>query len=151
VRIVGSVGALQTQPSSIKVTLSPDTLYAADSARHVRTYEAITTDSVVNSAPLTVIAAHNDASRSPVDAVIVSFQLESMPPSSDGRPTVVLMSGSTAASRDTTEGGRAAIVARFRLRSFIITGPDSVTLRASASYRGRVIGVVPFTVVFVPQ
>lgn len=153
VRVVGTVASLQTQPVSVKVTLSPDTLLAADSVEHARTY-ALTGDTVVNSAELTTKVWHRDAtSPSGVEAVIVRYAIVKAPAPRSGAvgPTVVLIPANSVASRDTTSNvGVASRAVRLRLAA-IVPGTDTALVDATASYRGQTIGTVQFTVVFKVQ
>ena len=154
VRVVGSAGALQTQPATVKVTLSPDTLIAVDSAIYHRTYSVgpPSFDTTATSPDMGVLVQHTGASPVPVEAVIVRYVIESAPPPTSGNAaTVILMSGSTPSSRDTTDAnGRASRSARLRVLA-IKPGIDTAIVTASASYRGQSIGTVRFILVFTNQ
>lgn len=147
VRVVGSVAALQTQPVSVKVTLAPDTLVAADSVRFERTASSATLN-----ADLTVLVQHRSAtSATPVEAVIVRYSIVRQP-ASIGGPAVVLMSGNTASFTDTTEAtGRASRTLQLRVANFVVSALDSAIVDATAAYRGRVLGPARFTVVYKQQ
>lgn len=155
VGIVAAVGGIQTLADSVPVILEPDTLVAADSTRHVKTW-SLAGDTVINSAELNTIVRHFGATdTSAVDHVIVDYELVSAPPANSGNgASVVLMRGNVPSTRDTTSGGgRASRVARMRIAAFSDT-LDSAIVVARASYRGVVLGSVQFTVVFqriVPQ
>lgn len=155
VRVVGSVGSLQTSAASVKVTLSADTLVANDSIVHHKTYSLVTGDTVVNSAELTTVVEHRGATgatNTGVEAVIVRYTIDKMPAGNGKGPTLLLMSGSTLATRDTTDAsGRASRVARLRLAALNSTAPETTAVSATASYRGRTLGVVQFTVIFKSQ
>lgn len=155
VRVVGSVAALQTQPVPVKITLSPDTLVAADSIVHHKTYALVGGDTVVNSADLATIVRHVVASQlgAGVEAVIVRYSIDKAPPGDATKgPTLVLMNVTIPSSRDTTDAtGRAARTARLRLAPLVNLASDSAFVRATASYRGRTIGVVQFTLIFTSQ
>lgn len=144
VRVVGSVGALQTQPASVKVTLSPDTLVAPDSVRFERAAGSATFN-----ADLTTLVQHRSGtSTTPVEAVIVLYSIV-IQPASTGGPAVVLMSGTTPSSRDTTDAsGRAARTLQLRAANFVVSALDSAVVDATASYRGLALGTARFTVVY---
>ncbi|MEX2178192.1 MAG: hypothetical protein WD801_05750 [Gemmatimonadaceae bacterium] len=148
VGLVASVGALQTLPESVTVTLRPDTLIAADSTRHVRRY-ALIGDTVINSAELSTIVQHREgADTSGVDAVIVRYEIVSAPTATGSGPTVQLMRVNAPSSRDTTSGGgRASRSARLRIAAFA-GALDSAVVLATASNRGATLGSVRFTIVF---
>jgi hypothetical protein len=150
VRIVGSLAALQTKPESVKVTLSPDTLVAADSILHHMTYTLVGGDTVVNTGDLTTIVQHVGATTSGVPAVIVRYVIDKAPAGDPAKgPTLLLMSRTIQSSRDTTDAnGRAARSARLRLAPLAAFEADTALVSATASYRGRTIGVVQFTLVF---
>ena len=149
VRVVGVVGSVQTRADTIPVTLSPDTLVRSDSILHRVSY-TLTGDTVVNSAELGVLAQHLLPTVSGVQAVVVKYTITKAPTGTSS-PTVVLVSANRISDRDTTDvSGKASRVARLRL-SAINTFADTVMLNATASYRGRTIGVVTFTVVFTKQ
>jgi hypothetical protein len=153
VRIVGSLASLQTKPESVKVTLSPDTLVAADSIVHHKTYTLVSGDTIVTTADLATIVQHVGATTSGVAAVIVRYVIDKAPAGDPSKgPTILLMNGSLQSSRDTTDkDGRAARNARFRLAPLSTFVADTALVSASASYRGRTIGVVQFTLVFTSQ
>ena len=149
VRIVGTVGPLQTRPASVKITAIPDTLVQADSLVHNKTY-TITGDSVVNSAELAVVV--RPAGSTGVEAVIVYYSIDGAPASNGQGPTVVLTSGNVLSSRDTTDGsGRASRTARLRLAALSSLTVDTVHVSATASYRGQVLGTVPFAIIYTKQ
>lgn len=150
VRVVGKVGTLQTRPDTIPVTLSPDTLVRSDSTLHRVSY-SLTGDTVVNSGELGTIVQHLLPAASGVQAVIVKYAITKSP-TGKSSPTALLMSGTRESARDTSDGsGRASRVARLRLNALGSLGVDTVLVDATASYRGRTIGVVTFTVVFTKQ
>ena len=149
VRVVGVVGSVQTRVDTIPVTLLPDTLVRADSNLHRVSY-ALAGDTVVHSAELGVLAQHLLPTTSGVQAVVVKYTITKAPTGTSS-PTVVLVSGNRISDRDTTDvTGRASRVARLRLNA-INSFADTVMLNATASYRGRTLGVVAFTVVFTKQ
>lgn len=148
-RVLGSLGGIQTLPETVKVTLSPDTLMAADSTHHLKTYSFVTGDSLVNSAELSTRVQHRaGGTTADVDGVVVYYSIVSAPPASDSVPTVVLMSNNLLSSRDTTVSGRASRVLRLRVQQLTNLNPDSAVVVATTSYRGQPIGAVQFTVVF---
>lgn len=151
-RVVGTLGGIQTLPETVKVTLSPDTLVAADSVRHLKTYSFINNDTLVNSAELATRVLHRaGASTSDVDAVVVYYAIVSAPAAKGSLPTVVLMNGTQLSSRDTTSSGRAGRILRLRVQQFTSLATDSAVVVATTSYRGQSIGAVQFTVVFQNQ
>lgn len=149
VRIVGGVGSLQSQVAIVKVTLSPDTIAAADSTQHTKTYTLVAGDTVVNSAELATRVVHRGTTDSGVEAVIVRYTIARAPPGNGMGPTVVLVSGNASSARDTTDaGGRASRVARLRLATLTSAAPETTAVSATASYRGRALGTVQFIVIF---
>ncbi|HMC56310.1 MAG TPA: hypothetical protein VKH19_14105 [Gemmatimonadaceae bacterium] len=155
VRVIGSAGALQTQPATVKVTLSPDTLVAVDSAIYHRTYTVGPPkfDTTATSPDMAVTIQHDGTPPTGVEAVIVRYEIERAPPLVSGAtgPSLILMSGTTPSSRDTTDAtGRAARSARLRVLA-INPITDTAIVTATASYRGQSIGVVRFTLIFVNQ
>ena len=147
-RVLGGIGSLQTLPETVKVTLSPDTLYAADSTRHLKTY-AFPAETLATSADLTTRVGHkNGTTLTDVDAVIVRFSIASAPPAKGSVPTVTLVNGNEVSTRDTTSGGRSARTARLRINQLTSLALDSAVVLATASHRGVTIGTVRFTVVF---
>lgn len=152
VRVVGTVGTLQTQVSILKVTLSPDTLFAADSVLHRKTYSIISGDTVSNSADLSVLVQHVAATSSGVEAVVVRYTIDQAPAGNGSGAAVVLANGNRLSSRDTTDAsGRAARTARLRFAALGASTVDTVLVSATASYRGQVLGTVQFTIVFTKQ
>jgi hypothetical protein len=147
VRVVGSVAALQTQPTSVKVTLSPDTLVAADSLRFERSSSSTTLN-----ADLSVLVQHRSGTATtPVEAVIVRYSILRQPASTGG-PAVVLMNTTTPSSADTTDAtGRASRTLRLQIPNFVVSPLDSAIVDATAAYSGRVLGTARFTVVYKQQ
>lgn len=146
VRVVGTVGSLQTQPVTVKVTLAPDTIVPADTIVHHVRYTippAITAQTTLN------VNVRNRAEDAGVEAVIVHFTVDQAPPSVDGTPTVVLLNGSVVSTRDTTESsGRASRVAQLRLAVMAAPALDTALVRATTAYRGASLGTVQFIIVF---
>jgi hypothetical protein len=151
VRVIGSVEALQSQPVSVKVTTSPDTMVAADSTLHRKSYSLLTGDSVVNSGELATIVRHAPATG--VEAVVVKYSIVRAPAGLPGKgPAFLLMNGTTPSNRDTTDAsGRAARTARLRLFAKDTVAVDTAVVSATSSYRGRTLGAVTFTLVFTRQ
>lgn len=151
-RVVAVVAGLQTQPEAVTVTLSPDTLVAADSLRHVRRVNLLSGDTSFASADLNAIVQHREAATvSGVDAVIVTYTLTRIPASGAAGPAVMFVGGGTTPARDTTSnGGRAGRAVRLRVPAQPRL-PDSAVVTATASYRGRSLGSLQFTVVFQTQ
>ena len=149
VRVVGTVQSVQTQPSSVRVTLSPDTLVAADSVLQRRSYALTSGDTVVSADLATTVFHRVGTVRSGVEAVIVRYVIERAPPGNGNGPTLLLMNGSVPSDRDTTDAsGRAARTARFRLAAKTAFTSDTASVSATASHRGRTIGRVLFTLIF---
>lgn len=150
VRVVGAVGSVQTRPDTIPVTLRPDTLVFSDSTLHRVPY-TVTSDTVVNSAALGVFGQHQLPSVSGVQAVVVKYAITKSP-AGKSTPTAVLMNATRVSDRDTTDAsGKASLVARLRLTALNTFATDTVLVNATASYRGRTLGIVTFTVVFTKQ
>lgn len=150
VRVVGTVSSLQTLPVPFKVTLSPDTLVAADSTLHRRDYDLADGDSVLPSANLTVIVQHRATPPGGVEAVLVKYVIEKAPPAKpDQGPIVVLTNGNVPSSRDTTDNtGRAFRAARLRVAAMNTFTTDTVIVSANASYRGVTLGAVQFIIIY---
>ena len=151
VRVIGSAAALQTQPVSVKITTSPDTMVPADSTLHRKTYSLITGDTVVNTADLATIVRHKPATG--VEAVVVKYSILRAPGGNTAKgPTLLLLNGSTPSNRDTSDAsGRAARTARLRLLAKDTIAVDTAIVSATSSYRGRTLGLVTFVLVFTRQ
>ena len=148
VRVVGEVGSLQTQPTSVRVTLSPDALVATDSTTHHARY-AIATDTVAQATLNTRVLHVSTSDTSGVEAVIVRYAIVEAPAGTGTIPTAVLLNGSVLSDRDTTDNtGRASRTARLRLRQLVTWVQDTVVVNASASYRGASIGTIQFLLIF---
>ena len=150
VRVIGIVGSVQTRVDTIPVILRPDTLVFSDSTLH-RIRHTVATDTVVNSGDLGVFVQHLLPTVSGVQAVVVKYAITKAPIGASS-PTAVLLNSSRLSDRDTTDAaGKAAMVARLRLGALTTHTTDTVLVNATASYRGRTLGVVTFTVVFTKQ
>jgi hypothetical protein len=149
-RVIGGIGSLQTLPETVKVTLRPDTLIAADSVRHLKTY-LLLTDSISNSADLSALVQNRTGTPTPVDAVIVKYTLVSSPPSKSFLPSVTIMNGNTISTADTTSAGRVGRSLRLYVNRLLTVNEDSAVVDATASYRGASLGTIRFTVVFKSQ
>lgn len=146
-RVVGGVGGLQTQPVTVKVTLQPDTIVAADSTVHHVVY-TFTPTSADPQATLTVNVRNRGADAG-VEAVIVRFSVDKAPPSIDESPSAVLLNATIPSMRDTTESnGRASRIARLRLAALAEFATDTVLVSATTAYRGVSLGTVQFILVF---
>ena len=142
VRIVGTVEGLQTRPETLKVTVSPDTLVAADSVLHRRSYAAIG-DTVFASADLATTISHKGGGG--VEAVIVRYAFEFTPLGA----TQTLVNGNVKSDRDTSDAsGRASRSMRIQRAKKVTGQGDTTYVNATASYRGREIGRVRFTLIF---
>lgn len=150
VRVVGVVGSVQTREETIPITLSPDTLVRSDSTLH-RVRYTLSGDTVVSSGELGTLVQHVLPTVSGVQAVIVKYAITKAPAGTSA-PTAVLVTGNQLSSRDTSDAqGKASRVARLRLNALGMFATDTVMVDATASYRGRILGVVTFTVVFTKQ
>lgn len=146
VRVVGTVGSLQTQPASVKVILAPDTIVPADSIVHHVSY-TIPPDTAAQTT-LNVIV-RNRPQDAGIETITVHFTIEKAPPSINETSSVVLLNGNTVSTRDTTESnGRASRVARLRLLALAQQDLDTVIVNATAAYRGASLGIVQFIIVF---
>ena len=148
VRVIGSTEAIQTQPVSVKVTLRPDTLVAADSIVHHRTYGVL--DTVYSD--LNAIVRNNGATAAGVEMIRVDYAIEKQPPGANGASTIALVTGrssNTLSSRDTTDGsGMATRTARLVASLKTTTGTDTALISATASYAGKVLGRVLYTLIY---
>jgi hypothetical protein len=148
VRVVGEVGFLQTQPETVKVTLSPDALVASDSTTHHVRYTGFDSLSQVLN---TRVLHYSAGDTSGVEAVIVHYDVVAMPPAVGAIPTAVLLNGNTVSDRDTTDNtGRSSRTLRLRpvqiARERLVE--DTVIVNADASYRGASIGTIQFLLIF---
>ena len=142
VRIVGTVAGLQTRPETVKVALSPDTIAATDSLVHHRVYSAIG-DSVFASADVATTVSHKGGGS--VEAVIVRYAFELTPSGA----TQALFNGNTPSDRDTTDAaGHASRTVRIQRAKKATGQGDTTYVSAMASYRGKEIGRVRFTLIF---
>lgn len=151
VRVIGSVAAIQTQPTlPVPVTLSPDTLVPADSVTHHRTYSLIAGDTIVAADLNTNVLHRVGAAPSGVGAVIVRYLIERAPPGVNNAQTLVLLNGSAPSNRDTSAvpSGSASLKARLRLLALNTFTTDTALISATASYAGRQLGRVLFTLIF---
>ena len=149
VRVAGIVGSLQTSRDTIPVTLSPDTLVESDSVLHRVKYTA-GNDTVATSAELGTFVQHRVPAGG-VQAVVVKYAITKAPVGTSA-PTALLVSGSRVTDRDTSDvTGKASRAARLRLGALNASTSDTVVIDATASYRGKTLGVVTFTVVFTKQ
>jgi hypothetical protein len=151
VRVIGSAAALQTQPVSVKITTSPDTMVPADSTLHRKTYSLITGDTVINTADLATFVRHRPSTG--VEAVVVRYSILRAPGGNPAKgPTLLLLNGVTPSNRDTSDAnGRAARTARLRLLAKDTVAVDTAIVSATSSYRGRTLGLVTFVLVFTRQ
>lgn len=150
VEVVGSVDAIQTKRAPVMLTLSPDTLVAADSVLQHITYSLTRGDTVAD-APLATLVQHRPADG--VAAVIVKYLIERAPAGAlNAGPAVVLVDGNVVSERDTTDiSGKASRAARLRIGALTTFTTDTAVVSATASYRGHSIGRVVFTVIFTNQ
>jgi hypothetical protein len=132
------------------VTLSPDTLVAADSVVHHRTYALVAGDTMVNGELNTSVLHRTGTATSGVEAVIVRYLIERAPPGVNNAQTLLLLNGSLPTDRDTSvvTTGRASLTARLRLLAKSTFTTDTALISATASYAGRQLGRVLFTLIF---
>jgi hypothetical protein len=154
VRVVATVGSLQSQFASVKVTATPETIVAADSVLHRKSYSINAGDTASISPELGVLVQNLAGSTAAgVEAVIVRYAIDQAPVGNGSGPTVVLASGNVRSSRDTTDAsGRAARTARLRIAA--LSPPfavDTVVVSATAAYRGVSLGTVFFTIIYTNQ
>jgi hypothetical protein len=151
VRVVGSVGSLQSAVATVKVTLAPDTLVPADSVAFAKSY-SIPADTIAISPELGVVVQHLGTATSGVEAVVVRYTIDQAPTGNGQGATVVLHSGNARSDRDTTDAtGRAARTARLRINALTTFASDTVLISATSSYRGVTLGTVQFTVIYTKQ
>lgn len=153
VQVLGQVATLQSQQVQVYVTLEPDTLVPADSTIRRVGYSLPNGQTVANSTDLGVIVQHLGPTPSGVQAVIVRYSVVRAPPGNGTGPTVLLLNGNVQSTRDTTDAsGRAGRTARLQLLSLAApTGSDTVEVSATASYRGQILGIVQFTIIYTSQ
>ena len=148
VRVIGSSEVIQTQPASVKVTLSPDTMVASDSVVHRRAYSLLAGDTVVD-ANLATTVLHRVTPPTGVEAVVVRYVIEQAPTGINGARTVFLLNGAAESNRDTSDAaGKATRTTRLRVAAKNMFATDTALITATASYAGRTIGRVLFTLIY---
>lgn len=148
VRVIASTEAIQTQPAKVVVTLSPDTMLAADSIVHRRSYSLLAGDTVVD-ANLSTTVLHRGAASSGVEAVVVRYAIDKAPPGANNAQTVLLLNGAMPSDRDTSDAtGRVSRLARLRTTAKSTFATDTALVTATASYAGRTIGRILFALIY---
>jgi hypothetical protein len=153
VRVVASVGSLQSAPALLSVTTSPDSL-APETANDTISYSF--TDTTLNiSAALRVKVLHNDSSTfwSGVNGWIVRYTLEdpadTVYASVFGENNRVLSAAPNGLFHVDTTGADGGAARKLRIRPGppIASPLDSVALRVDAVYRGQPLRGSPARIV----
>jgi hypothetical protein len=138
VRVVGTIGGLQTPPTSVVVSVAPVSLAAGAKIDTMRVRAGADTTQNV-SAPLVV--AVTGAGDTAVAGVVVRFAVVRAPASQPGSPPTVYISDQQGRpmSTDTTDVSGRANHRRAALRITAVSPSatlDSIVVEASASYKG---------------
>ncbi len=150
VRIIGSVGPLQTSPANIYVTPLPDSL--ADTTASPTDTVRFTPDSTA-AADYSVelvgqVLATGVIPTAPVQAVIVRYTLLYAPPGANGGVTGVLVDPSGRPSSVDTSDASGFVSRRIRVRPAAAPLPaDSFVVRMSAEYAGVSLHGSPWRIV----
>jgi hypothetical protein len=150
-RVVAATAGLQSEATSVQVTLSPDTI-VTDTVAQSKTFSLTAGDTIVTFADVPARVRHLPSTG--VAAVIVYYTVERFPAAKSGAgPTVVLRNNGVISDRDTTDGsGRASVVPIIRILALQdAQRGDTAILSATASYRGRALGKVQFFIIFAPK
>lgn len=139
VRIIGSVGVLQTSVATLAVTPRPDSIGPVG-ATTLATVNFAATDTTARSAALgATVLATGVVPAAPVQAVIVRYTIVSAPPGFNGAITGILLNAAgRPATVDTTDAsGHVSPTIRLRPAALAApSAPDSFVVTASASYAG---------------
>jgi hypothetical protein len=136
VRVVGTIGGLQTAPVSIVVSVAPVKVAAVGRIDTMRV--RVSADTTQNVSPALGVAV-TGAGDTAVAGVVVQYAVTRMPASLPGNPPTVYISDPAGRpmSRDTTEASGRASRRRAAMRITALGGPlDSIVVEASASYKG---------------
>lgn len=148
VRIIGSVGTLQTSVANLAVTPRPDSLGPTGTTR-IATVEFVATDTSVRSAALgATVLATGEVPVAKVQAVIVHYTIVSAPAGFNGAVTGILLNaaGKPATVDTTNPSGQVSPTIRVRPAALAAPSvPDSFVVRASASYAGVPLRGSPLT------
>jgi len=139
VRIIGSVGTLQTSAANLAVTPRPDSI-GPTGATTMATVNFAATDTTAQSAALgATVLATGLVPAAPVQAVIVRYTIVSAPPGFNGAITGILLNaaGKPATVDTTSPSGQVSPTIRLRPAALAAPSvPDSFVVTASASYAG---------------
>ena len=139
VRIVATVGTLQTSAANLSVTPLPDSI-GPTGATTLATVTWAPTDTTARSAALgATVLATGLVPPQGVQAVIVRYAIVSAPPGFNNAVTGILLGASgTPTTADTTNtSGQVAPTIRVRPAALAVpSAPDSFVVTATASYRG---------------
>jgi len=150
VRIIASVGQLQTSPANIYVTALPDSL-ASTTPTLTDTVNFATTDSTASanySVDLTgTVLATGVIPTDSVQAVIVRYTILYAPPGPNGAVTGLLVDPSGRPSSVDTSDASGQVSRRIRVRTQAPVAADSFVVRMSAEYAGAPLRGSPRTFV----
>ncbi|HUX32667.1 MAG TPA: hypothetical protein VMV51_02245 [Gemmatimonadaceae bacterium] len=139
VRIIGSVGTLQTSVANLAVTPRPDSI-GPTGATTIATINFAATDTTARSAALgATVLATGVVPAAGVQAVIVRYTIVSAPPGFNDAVTGILLNAAgRPATVDTTDpSGHVSPTIRLRPAALAAPSvPDSFVVTASASYAG---------------
>ena len=134
VRVVGTIGGLQTATATVPVSVSPDTVVRTSGPDSI--IFKIDGDSLQASGPLS-IAVRNRAGIG-ATGFVVRFTLVSAPPTAPGTLPFAYIADAQfrAATRDTTDAGGTANRLRAVVRRASFAGTGNIVIDASVQYRG---------------
>jgi hypothetical protein len=139
VRVIGSVGVLQTSAANVNVTLHPDSLSTTvvSPTDTVKFTPLDSTDTANYSVPLTGIVIDTAAvPDTGVASVIVRYAIVYQPAASDGAVSALLVDDAGRASSVDTSDATGHVARRVLVRTKAPWLPDSVVVTMSASYAG---------------
>lgn len=139
VRILATVGTLQTSAVSLSVTPLPDSL-GPTGATTIAAITFTATDTTARSVALgATVLATGLVPAAPVQAVIVRYTIVSAPPGFNNAVTGILLGASGVPTTADTTDANGQVSPGIRLRPAALAAPaapDSFVVTASASYRG---------------
>ncbi len=144
VRIVGTVGTLQTSTGTLAVIPHPDTVTATTTRLAAVSYSIYDSTSSSNvSGPMTINVSNRalaPTGNGGVQAVSVRYAIAYQPATIDGSLAAVLQKSTVRSVADTTDGsGNASHTVRIRAPKLASSAPDSVVVLVTARFAGTEI------------
>lgn len=140
VRVVGSVGSLQTSAAPVNVTPHPDSIGSAlTTAIATVTFNPLDSTATANysTALAATVVSMDSVPPAAVQSVIVHYAIIYQPPASvAGAASAVLVDPSGHPSSVDTTDASGQVTRRIRVRPQAPTIPDSVVVKVTAQYRG---------------